>query len=285
MIVDTTDPLAVTPSSLTNVNHSFVSGINLTISGLDHSLFIGNNATITDVGPGAYDYSFIGSDSSGNINTRINNKGNDSWVNLSGGKFGIGSNTPANKLDVTDTSDDTPASFTGTSGTCTVDTNAGSLSCVSDAKLKTNILSITNGIDIINQLQGVTYNWRVNPDGSQVAGFIAQDVAKVLPNLVTTLPDGTLTLNKEGIMPYIVQAVKEQNGNLDKTNQQLADQGIKIISLSEELAALTKRVDQHDVDIQELKDQNAKQAQVNADLQQRINKLEQNAASSITTPQ
>jgi hypothetical protein len=131
------------------------------------------------------------------------------------GNFNIGAGSPTNRLSVVDTSDDTPANFTGTSGTCTVDTGLGSLSCVSDEKLKQNILSINGGLDKIMELRGVTYNWKASPDGQAVAGFIAQEVEKVLPGLVSQLPDGTKTLSKDGLIPYLVSAVQEQQKQID----------------------------------------------------------------------
>jgi hypothetical protein len=137
-------------------------------------------------------------------------------------------------------------------------------------------LAIGNGLDIINQLQGVTYNWKVNPDGSQVAGFIAQDVQKVLPNLVTSLPDGTLTLNKEGIMPYIVEAVKQQSGNIDKTNQQLAAQGVQLTSISDQLKVIVDRLNTND---QKLLDQ---QQQID-ELKSEVKQLKQ-SGQPVSTP-
>lgn len=131
------------------------------------------------------------------------------------GNLGLGTSTPSNRLSVVNTSDDTPAEFTGTSGTCTVDTLGGSLSCVSDEKLKTNILTIDGGLDKIMQLRGVTYNWKANPDTAAVSGFIAQEVEKVLPGLVSQLPDGTRSLNKDGIIPYLVGAIQDQQNQID----------------------------------------------------------------------
>jgi peptidoglycan hydrolase CwlO-like protein len=66
----------------------------------------------------------------------------------------------------------------------------------------------------------------------------------VLPELVTTDSNGNLSLNKDGIMPYIVEAVKQQNGNIADTNKQLGDIGITLTSLGDDLAKLTKRVDE-----------------------------------------
>lgn len=132
------------------------------------------------------------------------------------GRFNIGAGAPTNRLSVVDTSDDTPANFTGSSGTCTVDTLGGGWSCVSDERLKTNIMSIDGGLDKIMQLRGVTYNWKSDPNQNSVSGFIAQDVEKVLPGLVSTLSDGTKTLNKDGILPYLVNAIQQQQAQIDQ---------------------------------------------------------------------
>jgi polyhydroxyalkanoate synthesis regulator phasin len=147
------------------------------------------------------------------------------------------------RLEVTDTTTTNVAKFNGSGGTqCTVVTGTG-WSCSSDETLKTNILNITNGLDVINKLQGVTYNWKADPNGTQQDGFIAQEVQKVLPELVSTDSNGKLSLNKDGIMPFIVEAVKQQNGNIDKANQQLSDQGVQLSNISDDLKALTTRVD------------------------------------------
>lgn len=54
----------------------------------------------------------------------------------------------------------------------------------SDERLKTNITNITGSINKIKQLQGVTFDWKSTTSGS--IGFIAQEVEKILPELVMT---------------------------------------------------------------------------------------------------
>jgi hypothetical protein len=153
-----------------------------------------------------------------------------------GGNIGVGV-VPTNKFDVDNGgASDTPASFTGTSGVCTVDTFALGWSCVSDEKLKTNILSIENGLEKVMALQGVTYNWKANMDGGAVAGFIAQDVEEVLPGLVTQLSDGTKSLNKDGIMPYLVEAVKQQQTQINELKSQLDAKSNVSVDVLAELA-------------------------------------------------
>lgn len=129
----------------------------------------------------------------------------------SNGSFGIGTATPgAFKLNVTDTATVNVSQFNGAAATqCTVVTGVG-WSCSSDENLKTNILSVSNGLDVISQLRGVTFNWKADADAGQQDGFIAQEVQKVLPQLVTTDANGHLSLNKDGILPYLVNAIQQQ---------------------------------------------------------------------------
>lgn len=191
------------------------------------------------------------------------------------GNTGIGTSAPGTfRLNVTNATTTNVAQFNGSGATqCTVVTGTG-WSCTSDESLKTNILSITNGIDIINQLQGVTYNWKDDLEGSRQNGFIAQDIQKVLPELVTTDDNGNLSLNKDGIMPYIVEAVKSQNGNIEGVNSQLKDQGLQISLLSDELKALSIRVQQNSIDIEHHNDEIEQLKAKNQLLEQRLEKLE-----------
>jgi hypothetical protein len=84
----------------------------------------------------------------------------------------------------------------------------------SDKKYKENIKTISNGIDKIQKLNPVEFDWNDKSDAHKIgkkedAGFIAQEVQKVLPNLVNENVDGDLALNYEGIIPYLVQSIQE----------------------------------------------------------------------------
>lgn len=132
------------------------------------------------------------------------------------GDTSIGATTATNRLSVVDTSDDTVANFTGLTQTCTVDTSgAGGWSCSSDERLKENIVKLDGGLDTIMQLRGVTYNFKSNPDGDAIAGFVAQEVEKILPGLVATGADGYKSLNKDGLIPYLVSAIQDQQKQID----------------------------------------------------------------------
>jgi len=84
----------------------------------------------------------------------------------------------------------------------------------SDIKYKENIKTISNGIDKIEKLNPVEFDWNDKSDAHKIgkkedAGFIAQEVQKVLPNLVNENVDGDLVLNYQGIIPYLVQSIQE----------------------------------------------------------------------------
>ena len=71
----------------------------------------------------------------------------------------------------------------------------------SDIKLKRNIRKIDNALYKILNLRGVNYEWRkeefpsFNFEGGSKIGFIAQEVEKVLPELVNTENDGIKSVN------------------------------------------------------------------------------------------
>jgi len=89
----------------------------------------------------------------------------------------------------------------------------------SSITLKENINPISNGLDAILSLTGVTYDRKDNSRKNE-AGLIAEDVYKILPNLVTLNKDG----NPEGInytklTAYLVEAVKDLKNELDSLKE------------------------------------------------------------------
>ena len=86
---------------------------------------------------------------------------------------------------------------------------------VSDGRLKTNVEPVTDGLKLVNQLNPVFYDWdQSNPktsgfeDRHQV-GFIAQEVEKVLPEVVNKGEDGYRSLEYGKMVSVVIAAVKE----------------------------------------------------------------------------
>lgn len=91
---------------------------------------------------------------------------------------------------------------------------------VSDMRLKTNIAPFSvSSLSAIRNLKGYHYNW-LDPKRSQnkQTGLIAQEVEKYFPLLVNTDKDGYKAVNYTGLIPHLIEAVKE----LDKRTEEVA---------------------------------------------------------------
>ena len=92
----------------------------------------------------------------------------------------------------------------------------------SDIRLKENFEKIENGLDVVSKLEGHTFNWKKSGDRLS-AGFKAQEVEKILPHLVDEkkLPlkadddKEYKILRYEEMIPYLVEAIKEQQEEID----------------------------------------------------------------------
>ena len=90
----------------------------------------------------------------------------------------------------------------------------------SDERLKDNITLISDPIGKLKQLRGVTWDWNDNADEIQKTlpnvGLIAQDVEKVLPQLVQTRQNGNLALDYPKIVSLLVEVGKSQQEQIQK---------------------------------------------------------------------
>ena len=87
----------------------------------------------------------------------------------------------------------------------------------SDIRLKKDVKDITNGLEIINKLRPVSFNWKKNNNES--IGFIAQEIEEVLPEFVrdTRLNGETIkTIKQDKLIPYIVDSIKNISNRLKK---------------------------------------------------------------------
>ncbi len=77
----------------------------------------------------------------------------------------------------------------------------------SDARLKTNVRTIEESLPVICQLNPVRFDYLEGE--SNQAGFIAQDIQPILPDLVSAGEGGMLGLRITSLVPYLVKAVQE----------------------------------------------------------------------------
>ena len=78
----------------------------------------------------------------------------------------------------------------------------------SDIRLKTNINNITNALDKVKNLRGVTYNW-LSGETDTKYGFIAQEVNNVIPELAFTNKDTYMGVHYDMFPALLVEAIKE----------------------------------------------------------------------------
>ena len=100
----------------------------------------------------------------------------------------------------------------------TIFATSTSISAISDKTLKTNVRDLETGLTEVLALQPRRFDW-INGDATNVAGFVAQEVEQVLPELVT---DYRYNVDEEGndiikkslkmgdILPTLVKAIQEQ---------------------------------------------------------------------------
>ncbi len=94
-------------------------------------------------------------------------------------------------------------------------TLAGVLTQNSDETLKKNIEPIANASHLLQQLHGYRYQWKdANADADIQLGLLAQEVQKVLPELVKKGDNGKLGVNYSGLIPVLLEALKEQQATI-----------------------------------------------------------------------
>ena len=100
----------------------------------------------------------------------------------------------------------------------------GTLTQNSDARLKKDILPLQNPLQKIIQLNGYTYHWKDEQlDKSLQTGMLAQEVQKMFPELVKENKDGVLAVNYAGLIPVLIESVKEQQQIIERQQKQIDD--------------------------------------------------------------
>lgn len=202
------------------------------------------------------------------------------------GNVAIGTTTPAARLDVADSSTTSSAiivpragNFTGTNVNGMVRYNTASTlfefrqngvwvnyTTVSDGRLKTNVEPVSDGLSIVNQLNPVFYDWdRSNPkatnfeDKHQV-GFIAQEVEKVLPEVVNKGEDSYRSIEYGKMVSVVVAAVKQLYG--------------KILGIEGSVENLETRYKVNEREITSVKAENDTLKKENAEMKARLDRIE-----------
>ncbi|MBB5647511.1 tail fiber domain-containing protein [Pedobacter cryoconitis] len=103
----------------------------------------------------------------------------------------------------------------------------------SDKRLKTNIETLGNVLQKIDQLRGVKFEYKDQhkyASGSKI-GVIAQELQKVYPAMVTTGKDGFLKVDYTQLTGMLIQAVKEQQKQIEELQTRMNNQQEQINSI------------------------------------------------------
>jgi hypothetical protein len=108
---------------------------------------------------------------------------------------------------------DSTATFTYNPSTNVLE--AGTFNTTSDVSLKENIHTFENAIDVVAGLRGVRFTWKKN--GIKTVGLIAQEVEKVLPELVGENVDtGIKSVSYANMVAVLIEAVKELKAEIEE---------------------------------------------------------------------
>jgi len=87
----------------------------------------------------------------------------------------------------------------------------------SDRRLKTNIIDLNYGIKEVMALRPVSYNWKDKPNSNHKIGLIAQETREVVPEVVRgDESKETLGINYAELVPVLINAIKEQQEQIDE---------------------------------------------------------------------
>lgn len=121
---------------------------------------------------------------------------------------------------------------------------------LSDSTVKENIKPLKNNIDKLMKVNGIQFDFGENAfkneplekkrilieNGKNSYGFTAQNLMAIFPNMVKKDDDGLLYISTDGLLPVLVEAIKEQQKEIE-TLQTLA------ILHEEEIVAIKKKLE------------------------------------------
>jgi len=97
----------------------------------------------------------------------------------------------------------------------------GTLTQNSDFRLKKDIKPLTHTLAAIQQLKGYSYHWKDPNNPDEQIGLLAQELQKVYPQLVKENDRGDLSVNYSGMVPVLLEAIKELQQRVAQLEEKL----------------------------------------------------------------
>jgi hypothetical protein len=152
----------------------------------------------------------------------INGGTNFAYINSTG--LGVGTTSPGHRLVVSGSSQVATSLAVGlitpsaTVGRIDASNDIVAFS-TSDYRLKTDVTQIQNAIEKIKSINGINFTWientKIHGNSGKDVGVIAQEIEKILPEVVTTRNNGYKAVKYEKIIPLLIEAIKEQQREID----------------------------------------------------------------------
>jgi hypothetical protein len=102
-------------------------------------------------------------------------------------------------------------------------TMKGDVIAFSDERVKENIQTLEGALDKVLKLRGVSYNRKDTDDKSVKIGVIAQEILKVVPEVVNQDANGTYGVAYGNIVGLLIEALKEQQAQINELKKRVND--------------------------------------------------------------
>ena len=146
------------------------------------------------------------------------------WLGLGSQYLGDPTEQPSQQLDVESNARFRNIGSDPSAGALHYTLNGTLTTATSDIRLKENVEPLTNSLEKVLQLTGVTYSW-IGQEGKRI-GFIAQEVEKVIPELVFTnnnTEDKIKGIHLDNITAVLVEAIKEQQKIIEELKVRISN--------------------------------------------------------------
>ena len=159
----------------------------------------------------ASDYASLTVGHYNSVNRTVTSGGNATSFDTDNAAFVIGNGTASNAV-----SDAFVVRFNGDA------TLSGDLTINSDERLKDNIQPLGSTLNKLHQIEAKTYSLKKDEEHTPKIGVLAQEVQAVFPELVTEGADGILSVNYQGLVPVLINAINEQQLKMSEQDAKIA---------------------------------------------------------------
>ena len=156
---------------------------------------------------------------------------NSSNIYNNGGNVGIGTASPSAKLEVN-----------GRLKTMGINE-------LSDRRYKKNIEVLTQALDKVEKLRGVSYDWKTeefpnkNFDKKHQIGLIAQELELVFPELVNTDVEGYKSVDYSKLVAVLIEAIKEQQNEITDLQESITKNTFEMNHIKASFEVLNSKIE------------------------------------------